>query len=99
MIGRQKLIEMALQTIKNYLDGDEQTREDDARFALQVIEHYQLKRRNEESLARLVRERPNFTEADARYFMALCRSGRRTPEWLVDKMIGPDSNTDTGVDE
>lgn len=58
----------------------------------QVWRYSELKRRNEESLAALVRERPDFTAADARYFMALCKSGRKTPPWLVDKMVG-DSNT------
>lgn len=47
-----------------------------------------MKRRNDESLAALVRERPNFTAEDARFFIALCKSGQRTPDWLVDKMIG-----------
>jgi hypothetical protein len=28
------------------------------------------------------------TDAEARYLWALCRSGRRTPDWLADKMVG-----------
>lgn len=54
----------------------------------QVWRYRELKRANEESLAALVRARPDFTEQDARYFMALCRTGQKTPPWLVDKMMG-----------
>ena len=58
----------------------------------QVWRYSELKRQNEESLAALVRERPDFTEADARYFMSLCKSGSKTPEWLIDKMVGKDES-------
>jgi len=54
----------------------------------QVWRYGELKRQNEENLATLVRERPDFTAADARFLVSLCRSGRRTPDWLVEKMVG-----------
>jgi hypothetical protein len=54
----------------------------------QVWRYSELKCQNEGNLVALVRERPDFTEADANFFMALCKSGRKTPEWIVDKMTG-----------
>lgn len=52
----------------------------------QVWRYGELKAQNERNLAQLVHHGP-LTEADARYFAALCRGGRRTPDWLVDKLI------------
>lgn len=38
--SRETMIEMALATLRNYIEGDEHTRDEDAKFALQILERY-----------------------------------------------------------
>lgn len=38
--SKETLIAMALATLRNFVEGDERTREEDAKFALDILERY-----------------------------------------------------------